>query len=169
MGQVTGHYQSTPVTRILGTTDLSLASQATPGGSTPTFPDMKLSGPTAAPIAGLAFHRSALADDMQMNWKAGHGSYVVIELYTQDPAHPGDALYRNRVICRIVDDGCHRIPAGALDWLSIYDSTATVQVERHRLTEISPAPGDLATIDATQTQLTKVDLTDGHFAKGGKP
>lgn len=168
VGKVAGHYQSTPIPSILSTSPLHLVSKALTDG-TPTFPDTDFTGPSAAPITSLAFSRSAPGDDMQMTWKAGHGSYVLVTLYTQDPAHPGNALYRNRVVCRIVDDGCQRIPAGSLDWLSIYGSTATVQVERHRLAEISPAAGAMATIDATQTLVNAVDIRNGHFTKGGSP
>lgn len=168
VGQVTGVYRSAPLSKALGTAPLRLVSSADTGGS-PTFPDLDISGPAAAPIGGLAVYRSAIGAPLQVQWTKAKGTYIQIEMFTQDPAHPNDALYRNRVVCRIVDDGCHRIPAGAIDWLTIYDTQATLQIERHRVTRSSPANGALATVDTFQTLLNEVDLRDGRLIKGTNP
>jgi len=89
---------------------------------------------------------------------------VQIELTTDDPLDPGNPATRNRVICRVVDDGCQSVSAGSLDWLSLNTDTASIKVERHEIRRTAPESGTLLTLETIQSEENEVALTSGLIA-----
>lgn len=166
-GPVDGYWRSDVFSPLLDGGDLTLL--AVSDDAAPTFPGFELTGPSAAPVTGLTLDRPQVGGDLLVQWEPAGGTWIELQLVTRDPARPDDPRARNRIVCRAVDDGCHRIPPGALDWLSIYDVQASLRVERHVTTQAVPGEGALATIDAIQTVLNEVDLRDGHSVKDESP
>ncbi len=160
IGDVSGAYQQGFQGPILGDGPVSLSAQP---GADPAFPAVSASGPASAPIEGLSSDRPLVAGDIELRWEAGNGDYVHIEVVTDDPSDPGNPLARNRLVCRVVDDGCHAIPVAGIDWLSTNQSQSSVTVERHQVTYEALGQGVLATVDTIQTIVRGLDLMEGTF------
>ena len=160
IGDVSGAYQQGFQGRILGTDPVSLSAQP---GADPAFPKVEASGPASAALEGLSSERPLVAGDIELRWTPGDGDYIHIEIVTDDPSDPGNPLRRNRLVCRVVDDGCHAIPVAGIDWLSTNQSLSSVTVERHQVTYEALAQGVLATVDTIQTVVRELDLMEGTF------
>ena len=168
VGTVTGAYASSPTAEVLGSTDLRASWQADTSGAA-TFPDVDETFTAAAPIEGLATERDAIGAEMMVTWVAGGATWVEIQLSTNDPADPSNPSTRNRMICRVVDDGCQPIPAGSLDWLSLNSDTASIKVERHEIRRTAPEIGTLLTLETIQSEENEVALGSGLLAGEGAP
>lgn len=160
VGDVQGSHLSTPVAEVFSSSDLSLHSEAVTTGD-PTFPTIDVSVAPPAPIEGVTTEVPDIGGEMLLRWTPGESSWMDIELVTDDPNDPGSATTRNRVVCRVRDDGCHQIPAFSLDWLSLNGFEAKLRLERHRVSRHAPEPSALATLDTVQKRTSEIDLTDG--------
>ncbi len=158
LGSVSGTYQQGFSEAVLGESAVGLSAQP---GPDPAFPAVEASGPAAAPLEALRADRPLVNGDIEMTWTPGEGDYVHLEVVTDDPSDPGNPTRRNRLVCRVVDDGCHAIPVAGIDWLSTHQSQASVTVERHRITYQALAPGVLATVDTIQSTVDTLDLVEG--------
>jgi hypothetical protein len=97
------------------------------------FPTFELSSPPPA-VLQLECPEAAKPvgqDDFEICWNAGDPKldYVIIEVRTTDTS------VTDKAICFEIDDGCHTIRAGVLDWLDVdVGSTFTVTISRERNT-----------------------------------
>ena len=73
---------------------------------------------TTPPLIELDRFEIDEKDGIRVNWVAGGGTYFEVIIRTEaDPSNPDNELPFNRLRCILSDDGCHRIPTGALSWL----------------------------------------------------
>jgi len=158
VGDVTGTYLSDPSPAVLGADPVSMQAMAATGGGD-TFPDVDMAGSTTVRFEGVTTRR--VGEAMEIRWGPGDADYVEIVMITQDPERPTDPTASNRVLCRVLDDGCHRVPGPAVAWLSIHGNSSALRLERHATASTLPGPTALATVDAVQQHSTTVDLVAG--------
>lgn len=159
IGMVTGTFMDED-TR-LGSGPLTFAAMPNPDALA-TFPAVRLSVEQPPALTGMAGRAVSLDgfDFFELRWDAPPSedqTYIEIAMLTEDPA-VSDSARRNRVVCRVRDDGCHRVPRGSLDWLSIFEPVADIEVNRHAVAMQDVDESSLAAIDVARGAQGEVDL-----------
>ncbi len=163
VGTVTGSWASAPQASLLGEVEPRVLWSTDPSGAA-TFPDVDARLGLPDPIAGLSTARRAVGAELLVQWEASGATWVEIVLVTDDPSDPTNPAKRNRVVCRVLDDGCQAIPAGSLDWLSLNGRDARLTLERHELRRAAPEAGTLLTLETIRSEENEVALESGLLA-----
>ena len=91
---------------------------------------------------------------LDVEWEPATSSYFEI---TATALNDDPGLPKNRLKCLLEDDGCHVIPAEAMEWLLSQGSEeVTVILKRHVLAHDVPADGALAEIDVIRSMENKL-------------
>ena len=110
-----GEYRmASPPDPLWGTDPVTVT--VTGGSEANAFPGYEQTiqpSPVIAVTAPSADSAGIVGRDLDVQWEAGGAAYVEITLQVD---RQGDT---DTVVCLTRDDGCHAVPGGAIDWLTL--------------------------------------------------
>jgi hypothetical protein len=90
--------------------------------------------------------------DLKLNWSAGNGDFIVLEIKKTDPK------VTDKVQCILKDDGCHHLHAGVFDWLEVKPKD-TFKLTMARVRRNHKSLDDKTSVELNLTSQVEAELT----------